>query len=117
MKRGEPARDVGEGDGMRTLMDLAIDRAYAAACGEGSWDEALASATRAFNAQGAMLLTPELASEAGGLSVSHDAGGARSALRAVSAEQHARALPANKAYSTSLGDEGDVAIPTALFVL
>jgi hypothetical protein len=116
MKNGDVARHLQPAANMRTLMDLAIDRAYAAGAGETSWHEVLSSATRAFNAQGAMLITPEVPADAGGLSVSFDAGG-RSSIRAVSPEQQARALPANKAYSTSLADDRDSTIPTALFVL
>ena len=101
---------------MRSLLDIAIERAYAAAAGEVSWQDALAAATRAFDAQGAMLLTPEVAADAGGLSVSHDASGERRPLRAVSG-QEAMPQPTNRAYSTSLGDPRDSRMPATLFVL
>ena len=100
---------------MRTLMDLAIDAAYEAAVGELSWQEALAAATNAFHAQGAMLFTPETPAESGGLSASHDASGQRRTLRAVSGEQPLP--PPNRAYSTSLSDPRDSRMPATLFVL
>jgi DNA-binding CsgD family transcriptional regulator len=101
---------------MRPHLDLAVESAYAAAMGDVSWHEALSAATRALAAQGAMLFTPELAREAGGLAVSHDASAQRHGLRAVSPEDQS-SPSSNRAYSTVLADGGDATLPRTLFVV
>jgi DNA-binding CsgD family transcriptional regulator len=115
MKRAEKPNFRNEP--MRPHFDLAIERAYAAAMGDVSWHEALSAATRALAAQGAMLFTPELAREAGGLAVSHDASAQRHGLRAVSPEDQSSPPLSNRAYSTVLSDGGDATLPRALFVV
>lgn len=101
---------------MRGSLDLAIERTYGAATGETSWREALAAATRAFGAHGALLFTPELARESGGLSVSFDSSGTPGALHIVP-QDAPRQPQSNRTYSTVLDEGDDEAAPRTLFVI
>ena len=100
---------------MRTLVDLAIERIYAAAGGDIPWKEALAAVTRSLGAERAILYTPELTEAAGGIWASHDLVRRPRALRVVDAEPAAGAP--EKVFSTVLADGGDPAMPTTLFAL
>jgi len=101
---------------MRTLLDLAIERIYAAGMGDVPWGDALAAIARAHRADRALLFTPECAEAAGGLSVVHDASGKAPALQLAGAalEQPARS---DEVYSTILANGGERGIPTTLFVV
>ena len=102
---------------MRTLLDLAIERIYAAGIGDLSWAEALAAVTRALDTDRAMLFTPELPPHDGGLSVSHDASGIESVPPFLRNETQWAGRPPDDVFSLILPDGGDATMPTTLFVL
>ena len=116
MRSHSPPRRISAADEeMRTLVDLAIERIYAAAGGDIPWKEALAAVTRSLGAERAILYTPELTEAAGGIWASHDVVRRPRALRVVDAEPAAGAP--EKVFSTVLADGGDPAMPTTLFAL
>jgi DNA-binding CsgD family transcriptional regulator len=98
------------------LLHLAIERIYRAAMGDVDWVDPLSALVRAHGAEGAMLFTPELAAESGGLSVSFDVN-ARSGLRAISSELDVPRSSTGRAFSAVLGDEEDETLPATLFLL
>jgi len=71
---------------------------------------------RAHGAESAMLFTPEVPAELGGLSVSLDLG-ARAALRAIPSLKPPARAKTSHAFSTVLDTEGDEQLPSTLFLL
>jgi DNA-binding CsgD family transcriptional regulator len=99
-------------DDMRTLIDLAIERIHLAGMGDIEWKDALAAVTRALHTDRAILFTPELTPDAGGLSAVHDrsaAGGPRE----LRFEPHG----SDEIHSTLLSDGGERTMPSTLFVV
>lgn len=93
---------------MRTLIDLAIERIHLAGMGDIEWKEALAAMARAVHVDRAMLFTPELAPDSGGLFAVHES-------RRGPGEIHAG--ESDEAFSAVLGDGGERTMPATLFVL
>jgi DNA-binding CsgD family transcriptional regulator len=102
---------------MRTLLDLAIERIHTAGMGDIPWADALSAVARVHNAMSAVLYTPELIVDDGGLWASHDATRASTpALRAVDATAP-RAAPSEQIFSCVLPDGGEATMPQTLFAL
>jgi len=99
-------------DDMRTLIDLAIERIHLAGMGDIEWKDALAAVTRALHTDRAILFTPELAPDAGGLSAVHDRSGL-GARRELRFEPH----ESDEMHSTLLSDGGERTMPSTLFVV
>ena len=100
----------------RSLIDTATEALYRAGMGDVSWTEALEALVRAHGAESAMLFTPEVPAELGGLSVSLDLA-ARAALRAVPTVKPIVRSKTSHAFSTVLDTEGDEQLPSTLFLL
>jgi len=100
----------------RSLHHAAIECVYRAGVGEVEWPEALVMLLRAHGADGAMLFTPEMPRESGGLSVCVDIN-ARGGLRAVPADLDVPRPTTGRAFSTVLDIVGHEALPATLFLL
>jgi hypothetical protein len=100
-----------------SLLHVAIERVYRAGMGDVDWLDALAMLARAHDADGAMLFTPGLPAEAGGLSASFDSHSARAALHSVPQVPVPVRSATGRAFSTVLSIDGDDSLPATLFLL
>ena len=101
---------------MRTLLDLAIERIYAAGMGDISWNDALAAIARSQEADSALLYAPEGIGAGAGLWALHDRRRSWPALRAVTMGPRAQER-SEVVFSAVLADDAEHAMPATLFVL